>query len=335
MKSYRLLWADIIRIIAIYLVLVVHNTRLEIPTNTQNLFTLVSFAVAKTCVPLFIMLSGALLLIKREGYVSFYKKRASRYLIPWLFWSVITAIIFFLKDKTDIYAGFITYFKQGLLSYWFLPMLTCLYLLTPTLRRFLHSLNKSEITYFIILWFLSVSLLPFTINSPAFPLFIDNSLLTQTIRYSGYYLIGYIITIFDIDKRYSSKLFVVGFIAGIGFVILPTLNRLTNTLYFDYHSPGIIIGSVCGYILIKNIMVKFSNILTKSTKFITVLSQASFGIYLVHLIIKNVATDYMGISFFANKLFPLNFVNSIALFIISFSVIFILKKLPLLGKIVG
>jgi hypothetical protein len=53
MKSNRIIWADIVRVAAIYLVLVVHNTKLETPVNTAGILNIISFIIAK---PVFLFL---------------------------------------------------------------------------------------------------------------------------------------------------------------------------------------------------------------------------------------------------------------------------------------
>lgn len=67
-ETKRVLWADLVRIVAIYLVLVVHSSSLP-QVNLKYLnIGFVTLAVAMTCVPLFVMVSGALLLPKKETY---------------------------------------------------------------------------------------------------------------------------------------------------------------------------------------------------------------------------------------------------------------------------
>ena len=333
MKKRRLLWADIIRIAAIYLVLSVHSSSLDFNVNTANVINWILFAVAKVCVPLFIMLSGGLLLTKDEPYGLFYKKRASRYLLPWFFWSLVTAGILYLQSGFRINAGFIPILKTSILSFWFLPMLTCLYLLTPSIRKYLKAAKSSDIIIVLVLWFLAVSLLPFTINNPAFPLFIDNSLLTQTIRFFGYYLLGYLITKYEPDKKMDLKTMVFIFLLGLEYVILMTLRSPSGELYFSYHSPGVVLESIGGFLLIKKFIGLYKAKLSKHLKnLIFSLSSASYGIYLSHLAVKNLL---IGFPFLTNKFIPSGYVIGLLLFIICFLLISLMRKISLIGKVSG
>lgn len=334
MLKKRFLWADIVRIIAIFFVLAGHSATFNDSVNFSNVIDLVSFSIYKTCVPLFVMLSGALLLTKRvNGYTDFIKKRLSRYLPAWLFWSVVTALTFMIGKELNL-LSFISQFKSAILSFWFLPMLTCLYLLTPIIIRLVTNLAFTNISLLLFLWFLAVSLLPFTVNSPAFPLYIDNSLLTQTVRFFGYFVFGYYLTKYKFFQSIRNKTLTGIFLLGLVYSVYMTLNRNgSGELYFSYHSPGIVLESVCAFLLIKKITEKHKDTTNRvAGKLIVSLSTVSLGIYLVHLIIKNNVLSAYGFPFN----FPLlpSFFNGSILFVISYIVIIFLEKVPFIRKIV-
>src|SRR5215470_7793 len=80
-------WADLIRTVAIYLVVVIHvsgqltNAWGQIST-TQWLIGEIYGAIARVSVPLFFMISGYLLLPRSESLRDFYTKRMTRTLSP-------------------------------------------------------------------------------------------------------------------------------------------------------------------------------------------------------------------------------------------------------------
>lgn len=336
MNNRRHYWADIIRIVAIYMVLAGHSSDLNFSGNINDLINLIPFAIFKTGVPLFIMLSGALLLNKKEEYLFFYNKRVKRYILPWLFWSMVTAI-FYTFNGSFLNSTFFEIFKTAFLSYWFLPMLSCLYLLTPLIRKFLDHIRYQDLAFLLIIWFLSVSLLPFTINSPAFPLFIDNSLLTQTVRFSGYYLMGYFLTKFKVWEKFSTMLLVTLISTGIIYILLSTRHNPSGELYFNYHSPGVILESTAGFaLLIKSVQSHIKLLSGYIYKIILSMSGASFGIYLSHLIVRDWILTSSG---FPIKIKYLNitapFLNGVILFFASYVVIYLIKKINILNKLAG
>ena len=85
---------DVIRTVAIVLVIFLHATAdLTVPQMDQ--FEIIRWttndvyqSIGRICVPLFVMLSGALLLRpeKHDTIGSFFKKRWARIGLPWIFW---------------------------------------------------------------------------------------------------------------------------------------------------------------------------------------------------------------------------------------------------------
>src|SRR5512135_85584 len=87
-------WADLIRVLAIYLVVVIHVSGQltgawgRIP-EAQWLIADLYGGIARVGVPLFFMLSGFLLLPRSESLRSFYSKRMIKIVIPFIVWSAI------------------------------------------------------------------------------------------------------------------------------------------------------------------------------------------------------------------------------------------------------
>jgi surface polysaccharide O-acyltransferase-like enzyme len=81
--SKRLVWADITGILAIYLVVALHVNLIPQLSQTNFIYC-IGLTLADNCVPLLVMLSGALLLGKQESYSVFLRKRVSRVVIPWI-----------------------------------------------------------------------------------------------------------------------------------------------------------------------------------------------------------------------------------------------------------
>jgi len=80
-SSSRLLGPDVIRIIAIYLVIHLHTFAI---VNDSGMLSAFIQKLDVLSVPLFVMLSGALLLDKQENYDKFFWKRCMKVLFPGL-----------------------------------------------------------------------------------------------------------------------------------------------------------------------------------------------------------------------------------------------------------
>lgn len=106
---------DVIRVVAIFLVLWQHASEFyligpELALVDRHTTVLIAWfsSLDRTCVPLFAMLSGYLLLPTRLGMGDFYRKRLSRVLWPWLFWCVGYAV-FFVFYRGDTWAQCLTH----------------------------------------------------------------------------------------------------------------------------------------------------------------------------------------------------------------------------------
>lgn len=92
----RVVWLDTIRLAAFILLVACHCTD---PFNFYpgtspdlaqiKLWGEIYGAFVRPCVPLFVMITGALLLPVRQLMVPFYKRRISRVVWPFLIWSVL------------------------------------------------------------------------------------------------------------------------------------------------------------------------------------------------------------------------------------------------------
>lgn len=105
--SKRFFWADLIRTIAIILVVMVHSITLPDKWTTIPLDWWLSSIFYNTlghmAVPMFVMLSGALLLGKEESYRQFFSKRVIKIMIRgfpgrcYLSFGIFTSIVLNLR----------------------------------------------------------------------------------------------------------------------------------------------------------------------------------------------------------------------------------------------
>jgi surface polysaccharide O-acyltransferase-like enzyme len=333
MVKKRLLWADVLRIAAIYLVLVKHTSNEPTKFSPDQIGVFISIALATSCVPLFVMLSGALLLnTKDENYKTFFSKRLARAIIPWIAWTLIYSLIHFYSGHDQSLLTLVRIFRETLFSFWFLPLITGLYLITPATRIFVQSARPRDIAFIISLWFLTVSLLPHLRNTLAFPLRVDDSLLRQVVSYFGYFLMGYLFVSLKQKKH------------GIFFPLILLITGLVVALFYrssgfteGFITPGIVIITAA---LFNLVYISFTNLdhklNTSIRSVITTISQAVFGIYFIHTLLVYAFRNASDSFYIINLYKPLdNFINGILLFFASFIIIFILRQIPFLKKIIS
>lgn len=142
-KPTRNVALDLIRVVAIVLVLWQHASEyyyigdnLSVIHANIPLLTWMN-SVARICVPLFVMISGYLLLPVSTSTATFFRRRFTRILFPWVFWCVAYAVYFMLRSGDGI-ATCIASVCRIPLNYgvevghlWYIYMLIGVYLLAP------------------------------------------------------------------------------------------------------------------------------------------------------------------------------------------------------------
>lgn len=327
----RFFWADLIRILAIYLVLVTHLNSLPPKFSSSDVGVFVSAAIAAACVPLFIMLSGALLLGKKESYKSFFNKRLTKLVVPWLTWTIIYTAIEIYNNPTQEPMIILQSIRENLLSFWFLPLVTGLYLLTPATRIFVKAAKIKDILFVIFLWFIIISFLPYARNTLAFPLNVDNSLLRQVVSFYGYFLLGYLFIVIKLNKLWYYAI-LISLALGVLFAVFNIFIKYDHA----YLSPGVAAITLGIFGIIYSLTNKINyNISTKLKYIITVMSQATLGVYFIHFLVMQVYRSYSGNYYLFRIYAPLdNYLNGIVLFLVSFLIIYSLQKIPFLKKII-
>ena len=166
-------------------------------------------------IPLFIMVSGALLLGRNDSMSAFYRKRFGKILLPFFVWSCIFILCLWLagqsfKDGTPItFVSSIGAILSGGVSghFWFMYMLISLYLVASFLSVFVRNAPKSMLAGFLILWFVAIVLFP-VINSAAKEIFdiprIDENFRFELVtRWVGFFVAGYVLKDVLISTRWA------------------------------------------------------------------------------------------------------------------------------------
>lgn len=337
-RDYKL---DLIRVISMTLVIIIHVSNIY-NRNIDNIsFSSYTFAalyntVARIAVPLFFMISGALL-IPREDSNEKYVNRVKSIVLTLFSWSVIYLIWNVLvldtsyKSLTLLIQTFFIPIKAHL---WFLYAIIGIYLILPFVRKVFKNTSYEEEKLYIYLWMFFVGVVYLiTLISSLFgvPISIQYPIpMIQEAYYLGYFVFGYVIYK-NIDKiNIENKYLILLFVTNLLFVFVPTIiiSYIKGSYFqslFAYRSIFYMLasGSFMVFIL-KN------NIKDTTIKIISKIAPYSFGIYFVHAMLINILNN--------TKFYILHstygiLMYSLLLFIISYIVVFIMKKSKIISKI--
>lgn len=110
-------------------------------------------------VPVFLMLTGALLLPVVEPSGQFLKRRFARLLGPFVFWSVVYlgVALYFTTADAGIVAFLVRRIQTGASFHlWYVYMLIGIYLLMPVLQRWVAVAGRRDVEYFLFLWLIAL-----------------------------------------------------------------------------------------------------------------------------------------------------------------------------------
>lgn len=288
-----MIWLDNARIASIIAVIFIHSSMFVIIGSEvgTDYWWIGNFydSFSRWSVPVFIMLSGALLLNPKdnENFTVFYQKRFSKILIPIIFWSIFflvwTNLKELLKGNQSTFSELLSPLLNGRPYYhmWFMYMILMLYLFTPFFRQIIKQSSRQQIWFFVIVsCLLSIKY----VGEVKFFTDDSHSNLNSFLLYIPYFFLGYLIRI---DERQFSKnilyaIFIISsLLTAYGFYYLSMIKGVDAGLYFyEYTSITVIPMSVSIIYLMKYWSKPIGNpTLTRK------LSLLTLGVYLIHPIV--------------------------------------------------
>lgn len=281
----RIFYLDILRAIAILGVIACHTSKMY-PTTYASLKVAIPSLmniVGLVGVPLFFMLSGALLLNRDYDLKGFFKKRYSRILYPAIFWIAITSIaVYFLIGPNEVIK---IIFAQNRYT-WFVWTIAGIYLFIPIINSFIKEFDMTGVKYILAIWLFTIILKTFKM----YPL--ARLELSYFAGFIGYFVLGYYLynSDFKINKLVLSFM---GLVLFVVFTLLTFIIRSNGIggLETSYQSIFVLLASIGVFLIFKGISEhseKSSSIVSRIHlklqngrigEFIFLLSTCSYGMY--------------------------------------------------------
>ncbi|WP_302760885.1 acyltransferase [Phocaeicola coprocola] len=350
----RIIWLDFVKFIAISMMIAVHCTDNVTPTERSeawyNLWGSFYGSFMRPAIPLFVMVTGALLLPVKENISTFYTKRLTRLVIPFIVWSVlynlfpwITGLLglsptiindFFAWAEPDqSFSGALHNilmipfnFSMLAVQMWYVYLLIGLYLYMPFFSAWVKQASVKEQKIFLTLWFISL-FIPYLREYLTKDLWGTCSwnefgLLYYFAGFNGYLLLGYYIKNNDINFSWG-KLAVIGipsFIIGycitfLGFksiTAIPGQPAELVELFFTYCSPNVLLMTLPIFLVIKKNHFKSVTI----RRFAINISTCTLGIWMSHYLF--LGPCYMLVEFLHSSVLILSSLNSPCYMLVEF-----------------
>jgi surface polysaccharide O-acyltransferase-like enzyme len=341
---------DLIRTIAIVLVIMVHAAIEPHPVvqvmdqaEVFRWFTVNTYdAFATSSVPLFVMLSGALLLqpSKIEPVRVFLRKRLARLGLPFIFWGTAYFAWRFWLNNEAISASAIV---QGILTgpyyhFWFLYMLFGLYLITPVLRIVTAHAERRLIRYFWVLLIFGTAVVPLLMLLSGFSVELKLFAITGWI---GYFMLGYYLVESWVRTSKLLFLWLTGFLLTIvgTYAVTALVGGHSGLFFLDYLSATVFLASSSLFTLLSK--VSPSNLeksFPRASKLIRFIGCSTLVIYLLHvMVLESLQRGYFGLQISVNTMNPIVEIPLVTVFtlFICLGIIFVLKRVPVVKRLIG
>ena len=297
--------------------------------------------VCRWCVPVFIMISGALFLNKTNLSIkTLYRKYIWRILLLYFFWSALYACLR-IGSGTNVF-GFIGIVISGPKHLWFLKMLIGLYMCLPLFLMIIK--DKKVEAYFLCLSFIVSIIAPFllflteSLSSNYFEIFTDLGTtvnFSMALGYSGYFVLGHYLSTYSMNSKHRRIAYVVGIISAI-FLLLMTC-RLAfcgihpSIYYYRLLTPFMFFISIAVFILVFYNCRRINNSVRSLVLF---LSKMSLGVYVIHILVMHVFSTYLGID--SRSYHPAYWLvlYSLIVFAASYFISWIMSKIPFFKRMV-
>lgn len=343
-KPQPIEWISNLRVKALFLVIILHASSpllMDMQKAKLSDWLAADFynALSRFAVPVFVMITGALTFNKEYEIGSFLKKRLSRIIWPFLFWSLVYVGYGWYDEElnfnNDIWHNVMLVLHQ--LKYgayyhlWYVYMLIGLYLIIPVLSKFVRNATEKEIQYFLVVWFIVIAF-----SQPYLSHFWPQVDVRYFTGYIGYLVLGYYLA----NKPMPEKgilaplwIFYLLCLAGItlGTYFISESTHSLSTIMYEPLGPFIILYSAGVFLLIRAMPYTPPRWLTgiRDTA-----GNYSLGIYLCHALFLTLMDDW-GISYKLCNPYISILITAFVCFALSFMLIFIVSKIPVVGKYIA
>lgn len=321
----RVVWFDVVRLVAMFAVVCCHSTDPfnfypgPEPDNIADIkFWGAAYgALLRPCVPLFVMLTGALLLPVRGETGPFYRKRIGRIFWPFLLWSVVYNLFPWFTGvlglAPEVILDFFPYSgeeatRQALsvslhnialiplnfslldVHMWYIYLLIGLYLYMPVFSAWVERASRRAQRWFLLAWGV-------TLFMPYYREYVDPYIwgacswnefymLYSFAGFNGYLLLGHYLRHTEWSTLrtllYGIPMFAAGFcVTFFGFRHIsaqPDITPEQLEMFFYYCSPNVALMTIAVFMAAKKVRVESEWL----RRLLANLTACGFGIYMVH-----------------------------------------------------
>jgi len=335
---------DILRVLAIFGVLFTHSDKfgiyhfLETDHPINFWFGLGCATLTQFCVPMFFMISGALLLKRDESLSYVYKYRVLRIFLVIAILAIITLLEnhFSYPEECNMFLWWVQIMFEGVLppQYWFLYEYLCFLLILPFLQRMAKAIpEKSWYIYIYFMFFFFSCICPIISRELEWKAVnVDLKIFAGCIFYS---FMGYFIENVSEDMFHKGKNVLILF-ALTAIMFAENLRRNCENLSVSSvaSNSGVYAPfyAIFLFVLVKYLCYKFT--LPRTVQKVFAFASAGvFGTYLMEQVLREAFAPIYVVLNTRIKSYPATFVWLFACLVVGVTLSNLIKKIPVVGKL--
>lgn len=340
---------DFLRIFACMMVVIVHTAAQSFyilsPKSYEWTVINIYDTFGRPSIALFFMISGYLFLRKKTiDYKKLWINNILHILIVYIVWVVLYAVVFpgfksslknFQEIKDNINGTYPFY------HLWYLRALLNIYAITPILWALVRAMDKKLLRYFLLIFFvfgiIRNTIYDFTeYNSwlhHQFDLFSGMDL----VGYTAYFILGYAFS----DESFTSSIsdrtltityFITLILAAFLNQMISIIKNVPDEAFYGHFSLPVMIEAVCLFLLARR-RLSGVQLSPKTGVWVKRISESTFFVYLVHLLVIHRLQIYFNLHTTRFNVLYWIPILSLIVFIISSVLGMIIKKIPVINKI--
>jgi surface polysaccharide O-acyltransferase-like enzyme len=351
-KKNTLIHVEILRIICCYLVLFNHTGTKGFfyfsTARSLRLYWVYMFMsiACKVAVPIFFMISGALLLGKEESIKDIFIKRIFRFVIVLIVASVLYQVynwIYYDTEFTLVGCFKKIYSSDASYPFWYLYSYIGMLMMLPFLRKMVRLMKTTDYLYLAAGHICLVGIIPilqYYLSAGTLSLNGSFSSVLFTTSNIFFVITGYFVEKVLNEKYFNRKNAFALIVLSILCIILSCVmtqykadltGELSKSSSQSFHSSLIAIPSFTMYYCSKMIFMK-AKVGSRVRKFIQFAGSTTFGVYLLQeILLKRLTFIFDDLQPMIHSM-PACLLYVLACLVIGTAIVAIIKKIPIIGK---
>ena len=284
----RIAYLDLLKVTASFCVVLIHVCARAFPhfdlASVSWVLVDVIDSLCRWCVPVFLMISGALLLepAHEVSISNVWLRRVARYVALYVVFSLAYAVRHVGEFGWDGWRSFIGLVVRGEYHLWYLPMAATVAVLLPALR--VVASDERVLRYSCVLFFLGSCLASLPLLDDLTALGVSDLLtdLNLVVPYAGYCLLGRFAATYQgvRDPRRLAAIFALSVgLTAFGTFRLSVLAGYGSYELYDYLRPNVLLASLAAFLLCRSYSAQLQS---KLGGRLGSVANCSLGVYLVH-----------------------------------------------------